>query len=326
MRAEPRASKVGRRGALSLALAGMATGLAAQPAGAKRRIGILTFTPNPDFMLGFVRALRQAGYEEGRNLEILVRDGAGRQELTDQGARELVQANVEVIVVWGTGAGQAALRATDRITIVAQMADPLGSGLVKSLGRPERNLTGVSSLSFDLAHKRVALLKEALSDGAPLAFVALVGEPNAARFYEISKKAVGDRSEMRLIEVAGAGQIEAALTEAKRTGVRGVTFQQIFNPQSNALGELTLRLALPAIGGSPLFAKAGGLMAMDQVQEDSLRRLADYVVRVLAGEVPANLPIQQPTRTSVIINLTTARKLGITLPPALLARADDLIE
>lgn len=312
------------------ALLGLPAALAAsrawaQPTTTKRRIGMITASTNAAFVAGMRQALREVGYEEGRNLEILERDGKGRPELIEQIAQELVRANVEVMVVWATGAAQAAIRATQRIPIVAQVADAIGAGLVKSLARPEGNITGISSQSFDIAGKRVQLLLEVLPHVRTLAFVGLSGEPNMRRFYEIARKATRPGVEQRLIEVRGADEVDAVVT-AMRADLDGITFQQIFNPHSAAFAAMTQRLKLSACGTHRSFAQAGGLMAIDTVPEDAYRRMAHYVDRLFSGVPVANLPFEQVTRTRIALNLRAAEGLGLTISPTLVARADEVIE
>jgi putative ABC transport system substrate-binding protein len=324
MGAKRSAVGIGRRGALALGLVGLSTRSRAQPA-AKRRIGMVTSSTNEGFFAGMNKALHEAGYEEGRNLETLYRDGKGRPDLIEQTVQELVRADVEVIIVWATGAATAAMRATQRIPIVAQVADAMNSGLVKSLARPEGNITGISSLSFDSAGKRVELLLEALPDARVLAFVGLAGEPNTRRFYDTARKATRRGVEQRLIEVRGVEEIEQTAS-ALRSGLDGLTLQPIFIPHSTALGALTQRLKLPACGPHRSFAHAGGLMAIDTVPEEAYRRMAHHVHRLLTGAPVASLPFEQASRTYLAVNLAAAASLGLTLPPTLIARADEVIE
>ena len=304
-----------------------AFGVRAQPAPRKRRVGILLYSANEAFLKGFTKALQEAGYIEGRNLEIVYRDGEGRDELMDRGAIELVRAGVEVIVVWSTGAAEAAKRATQRIPIVASVADPLGSGLVKSLARPEANLTGVSSLAFEISAKRAGLLCEAVPGMRAMAFLGLRDEPNLPLFFDLSKAAAARAGvEMRLAEARGPQDLEAAIATAVRDGAQGLVLQQIFYPQSSTIAGLALRFRLPAIGWQKPFAEAGGLIAFGSSPEDNYRRLARYVDRLLAGVPPADLPVEQATRTELIINQRTAKLLGVSISPLLLARADEVIE
>jgi putative ABC transport system substrate-binding protein len=301
------------------------SGARAQAPVAKRRIGLLTSSTNPGFVAGIKKALQDAGYEEGRSIEILYRDGQGRPELIEQAAQELVRANVEIIVVWATGGAQAAMRATQHVPIVAQVADAIGAGLVKSVARPEGNITGVSSLSFNLTSKRVELLLEMLPRARTLAFVGLTGEPNMRRFYDIARNATRPGVEQRLIEVRGAEEFEPVV-RAARADLDGLTMQQIFGPQSAALGAMAQRLELPACGVNRSFAEAGGLMAIEAVLEEAYRRLAHHVDRLFAGVPVANLPFEQPSRTFTVINLRAAARLGLTPSPSLVGRADEVIE
>lgn len=297
----------------------------AQPAPAKRRIGLLTSSTNEPFVTGIKQALREVGYEEGRNLEIVSRDGRGRADLIEQAVQDLLRADVEVIVLWATGAAQAATRATKRIPIVAQVADATEAGLVGSLARPEGNITGISSMSFHLTGKRVELLLEAVPRARAMGFVGMTGEPNMHRFYELVQRATRPGVEQRLIEVRGINDLEPAVTAA-RAGLDGLTLQQIFAPFSERLGAMVQRLGLPACGAHRSFAQAGGLMSVDAFVEDGLRRMARYVEQLLAGVPISRLPFEQLSRTYTVVNLRAAAALGLTLPPTLQARADELID
>jgi putative ABC transport system substrate-binding protein len=293
----------------------------------KRRIGLLLYSGNDAFVQGLTKALREAGLVDGQNIEIVARVGQGREDLLQQSADELVREQVEVIVVWSTGAAEAAKRATSRIPIIASVADPLGSGLVMSLARPEANLTGVSSQAFEITGKRVDLLLEAAPGLGKLAFLGLRGETNTKRFFEISRR-VAERAgaEMRMAEVDSLQHIERVVTTAVRDGVQGLTLQQVFYPQSTMLAELAVRLRLPAVGWQRPFADAGGLIAFGSLPDATYPLIARYVEKVLAGVPISDLPVEQSTRTLLIVNQRTAKVLGLSLPPLLLARADEVIE
>jgi putative ABC transport system substrate-binding protein len=293
----------------------------------KRRVGVLLYSANESFLQGFKQAMREVGYVEGQNLELVLRDGEGRMDVAERQATNMVHDQVEVIVVWSTDGAVAAKRATQRIPIAVSVADPLGSGLVKSLARPEANITGVSSSAFEVAAKRVELLVEALPGVRALAFLGLKNETNMARFLEISKAAAARSGvDMRLAEVPAPTQFEAPITEAVRAGAQGLVLQQYFYAHNAAIAELALRLRLPAAGWQRPFVEAGGLLAFGAAPEDTYFRLARCVERLLAGVAPADLPIQQATRTPLYINLKTAKLLGLSLSPLLLTRADEVIE
>ncbi len=292
---------------------------------ARRRVGVLLASTNDTFVAGLRKALRASGYEEGRNLELVIRDGKGQPALIDQGARDLVAARVEVIVAWATGAAQAAGRATRTIPIVAQVADAVGAGIVGSLARPEGNITGISSLSFDFAAKRVELLLEALPRARVLAFVGLRGEPNVQRFFEIARRATRPGVEQRLVEIDGVDGFEAAVA-AMRGEIDGLTMQQIFYPQSARIGAILQRLRVPTCGADRAFTESGGLMAFDAYLEQGYERMASYVDQLLAGAPLSKLPFEQLSRTYLVLNQRAAADLGIVLPPALQARADEIIE
>lgn len=317
-----------RRGFLAAAAGAMApASVSWAQAVRKRRIGIFLYSANDAFEQGFLKALREAGYVDGQNVEIIRRDAKANDALLQQYAAELVRERVDVIVVWSTDTVATAMRATSTIPIVGAVADPLRSGLVKSLARPEANFTGISSQAFEISAKRIDLLVEALPGVAKLAFLGLRGEANMKRFFDISREAASKAGvEMMLAEVAGAPDLERAMTAAVRGGAQGLALQQIFAPQSKTIAELALRLRLPAIGLQRQFAEAGGLLAFGVLPEDNYRLLARYVDRVLAGVPVANLPIEQAMRSELTVNQRTARLLGVSLPMMLLARADEVIE
>jgi putative ABC transport system substrate-binding protein len=295
-------------------------------AGTRKRIGVLVFTRNDPFLNGFKRALKDVGYEEGRNLEIVYRDGQGRSDLIEKGARELVEAKVDAIVVWSTAPGQAVMRATKTIPIVVQMADPLSSGLVHSLARPEANITGISTIAFDIAGKRVDLLMELLPRVKTMAFIGLAGEVNVQRFLGIVRSRARPGIEVRSIEIKSAAEAEAALAAGIREGVEAAVFQQIFDPDNGALGAVVKRLRLPAVGGQRSFVEGGGLLSLGVDSQEAFRGLARYVERILAGTPVANLPVQQVTRTVMAINLQSARQLSLAIPQTMLASADEVVD
>jgi putative ABC transport system substrate-binding protein len=299
----------------------------AQPAARKRRIGLLFYIPNAAFERGFIQAMREVGFVEGENLEVVRRDGQESDERLDRMAQDLVRERVELIVVWSTNAAEAAKRATTTLPILVQVADPVGSGLIKSLARPEANITGISSNAFGISEKRVHLFIEALPAARRLGFLGLRGESNMNRFLEVSKGAASRaKATMELVEVADTRSIEAAIAAAKRADLEGLVLQQIFYPQNAEVAALTLKYRMPAISWQRTFTDAGGLMAYGATPEDNYQRTARMAVKLLSGIKPADLPVEQPTRTELTVNLRTARQLGLTLPPSFLGRADDVIE
>lgn len=218
------------------------------------------------------------------------------------------------------------MRATKTIPIVVQMADPVSSGLVRSLARPEANITGISTIAFDIAGKRVDLLMELLPRVKTMAFVGLAGEPNVQRFLDIARARARPGVDVRAIEVKAAAEAEAALAAGIRGGVEAAAFQQIFDPENGALGAVVKRLKLPAVGGQRSFVEGGGLLSLGVDSQEAIRGLARYVERVLAGTPVANLPVLQVTRTVLTINLQTARQFALTIPPTMLASADEVID
>ncbi len=326
-----------RRGFLSAVAGGLlAASLAAeaQQAGRVPRIGLLLLfgtpgQPNP-LVDAFRGGLRDLGYVEGRNLAIEYRWAEGHnQRLTDQAA-ELVRQNVTLIVTPGTPATLAARNATSEIPIVmTNVGDPVGSGLVRSLAQPGGNVTGLSLLDTDLDGKRIELLKEAVPHLTRLAILWSANDPGmtlafsrvevAAKVLGLALQNLGVREPadfQRAFEAAASGRAEALF----------VTAQPFTNQHRAHILNLVTKYRLPAIYTLRPFADAGGLMAYGPSQTEQYHHAARYVDRILKGAKPADLPVEQPTKFDLTINLKTAKALGLTMPPSLLQRADQIIE
>jgi putative tryptophan/tyrosine transport system substrate-binding protein len=298
------------------------------------KIGVLLLfgapgQPNP-LLDAFRGGLRDLGYVEGQNLVIEYRWSEGQaQRLADQAA-DLVRLRVAVIVTAGTPATLAAKTATNSIPIVmTNVGDPIGSGIVASLARPGANVTGLSLLDADLDGKRIELLKEAVPHMTRLAILWSANDPGmilafsrvetAAKTlgFALQNLAVREPSEFpRAFEAAGAGRAEALF----------VTAQPFTNRHRAEILALVTKQRLPAIYTLRSFVDAGGLISYGPSQADLYRRAATFVDRILKGAKPADLPVEQPTTFELVINLKTAKALGLTIPPALLQRADQVIE
>jgi putative ABC transport system substrate-binding protein len=303
----------------------------AQQTGKLPTIGFLgSSTPSTwgPWVAAFVQRLRELGWIEGRTVTIEYRWGEGRGERIAELAAEFVRLNVDVIVTSGSGA-PAAKRATSTIPIIFTAAnDPLGAGLVASLARPGGNATGLSLQSNEIAGKRIEALREVVPHLRRLAIMGNAVNPT-------------NRLEMAEVQAAGrAINVESITLEIRRGEDIAPAFETL-NGRADALylcGDplllanrvrtITLALAarLPTMHGFREYVEAGGLMSYGANYPDQFRRAADYVEKILRGAKPADLPVEQPTKFDFVINLTTAKALGLQIPPTLLARADEVIE
>ena len=302
----------------------------AQQAGRLPRIGYVatSLAENPQYPEAFRRGLRDLGYVEGENIIIDFRSAEGNPERMFALTSELVGLRVDIIVTGGDPGVPAAKRATSTIPIVfGGFADPVGSGIVASLARPGANITGIASMTSDLVQKRLEILKEALPK---LSRVAVLRDPRQPladlKLAETAAKAL----ELRLLvlEVRDIGELDAALAAAK-AGQAGA----VMNLQStflvahrNRVVAAVAKTGLPAMYHQRAFVDVGGLMTYGPHFPDMYRQLAVYVDRILKGAKPADLPIAQPTKFELVINLKTAKALSLSIPPSVLARADEVIQ
>ena len=291
------------------------------------RIGYLAQDDAP-FLEAFLQGLREFGYIEGRNVVIEVRRAGGRRDQLPTLATELVQLKVDVIVTWL--AAQAAKQATTTIPIVMVGAgDPVRTGLVASLARPGGNITGSSGLTTDLSGKRLALLKEAVPSVARVAVLWNAADTAMTlRFQEIQVAAQMLGVTLQPLGVQDAADIDGALsamTRARPDALLMIT-DVLTARHSRRVVDFATRNQLPTMFEYRGFVATGGLMAYGPSLADQHRRAAYYVDRILKGAKPADLPIEQPMRLELVINLKTAGALGRTIPPSLLLRADDVIE
>ena len=274
--------------------------------------------------------LRELGYVEGQNIALESRFGEGKPDQIQRFAAELVGLKVDIIVTSGTPASQAAKQATGTIPIVmTQLADPVGSGLVASLGRPGGNVTGLSTQDAELGGKRLELLLQVVPRVSRLAL--LIDETNPATVL-IAKGTQAAAASLGLhvqsLGVRDPGDLDrafAAMREA-RAGVLIVESSSMLFTWRERLADLALKNRLPTMFAQRQYAEAGGLMAYSADFSDLFRRAATFVDKILKGAKPAELPVEQPTKWEFVINLKTAKALGLTIPPALLRRADEVIQ
>jgi putative tryptophan/tyrosine transport system substrate-binding protein len=315
---------------LSLILAPLPT--EAQETGKAPRIGFLFFGfPGPSRELdAFRQGLRELGYTEGQNIVIEYRFAGGRAERLPELATELVRLKPDVLVTPGTPASLSAKRATSTIPIVfAGVADAVGAGLIASLARPGGNITGLTSISAELGGKRLELLKEV----APkVSRVAVLYNPadrsNVLVLKELQKSAPALGLALQPLEVRGPGGFEGAFVAMtrQRADALFVAAGLLTTEHRKALVDLAAKRRIPAIWGERQFVEAGGLMAYAVDFYDQVRGAAIYVDKILKGAKPGDLPVEQPTKYELVINLKTAKALSIEVPPTVLARADEVIE
>jgi putative ABC transport system substrate-binding protein len=305
------------------------------PAGMRvYRVGILDWSTaeyrkaQDDALL---EALRELGYSPGHNLALDFAFADQSSERATALARELVARGVDVIVTRATPAGHAAKDATQTIPIVlATAADPVGTGLVESLARPGGNVTGVSLMMPDLAAKRLEILREAVlanGPGGPIAFLGSSRDPATTRFIHESQqaaRAIGN--EVKPFVVANSDELEAAFAAMRDAGVAAVIVQPLFLKDAARIAELAKRARLPTISDLSSAARAGYLISYGPDSVDAQRRAAIFVDKILKGVAPGDLPIEQPARFGLVVNLRTARALGVTIPNSIVARADEVIE
>jgi len=278
----------------------------------------------------FARRLHDLGWIEGRTIAIEYRWADGRSERLAEIAAEFAQLKVDIIVTAGTPAVMAAKQAAPVVPIVfAAAGDPVGAGLVTTLARPGGNVTGLSVLSVDLAGKRLDLLREAISNLGRLAIMGNVGNPIVVlELGELQAAARMLGLQVDTLEIRRSQDIAPALEAVKGRADALLVCQDLLTRGSNRLRINTLALAarLPVMHASRELIEAAGLMSYGPNFVDLYRRAGDYVDKILRGAKPADLPVEQPTKFDLVINLITARALGLTISPTLLAAADEVIE
>jgi putative ABC transport system substrate-binding protein len=303
-----------------------------------RRIGFMVTgslqSPEQRAMIeAFQQGLRERGYVDGQNIVIEYRSADGKIERFTELARELVDRHPDLIVASNTPAALAAKQATTTVPIVVPvMGDPVGDGLVASLARPAGNITGMTFLGPELATKRLELLKQALptmSRIAALLHPGAYGESAMKQMLRAIEGGAGTLSmQLQLVEVHGAGEFDRAFE--KMTGERADALIVLPSPmlfsERRKIVDLATKHRLPSIAMDRAFVELGGLMAYGASIRDLFRRASVYVDKVLEGSKPADLPVEQPTDFELVVNLKTAKTLGIEIPPTLLALADEVIE
>ena len=305
---------------------------AQQSSGKVPRIGYLSpGVPSDSYSREeFQQGLRGLGYVVGKNILIEYRYSEGKVERLPELAEELVRLKVDVFVTIGTPPSQAAKAATTTIPIVmALISDPVGAGLVASLARPGGNVTGLSTVSQDLSGKRLELLKETIPK---VSRVAVLYDPNdpakVAEFKETEVAARPLRVQLQSLQVRSIDEFEAAFKGATRAKAGSVLVlpTALSNTHRKRIAELAAKNHLPTMWATSQLMDGGGLMSYGPDYGDLYRRAATYVDKILKGAKPADLPVEQPMKFEFVINLKTAKQIGLTIPPNVLARADKVIK
>jgi putative tryptophan/tyrosine transport system substrate-binding protein len=316
---------------LALVLFGVSIVAAAQPAGTTPRIGVLvSFSPEASSPAYALRdGLRELGYVEGQNIVIEWRWGHGMTGRFGELAAELARLKVDVIVATDNPAVAAAQKATRTIPVVMVFpSDPVGLAFIASLARPGGNITGLTSQGRETSSKRVELLREAVPHLSRLAILwdpTDVGRRDQVKEAEAAARALGVR--VQLVEARSPNELDSAFV-AMRTGrasavyVQGSAMPLVHRAR---IAELAARSGLPSMCGVKEFVKAGCLMSYNASFSDLFRRAAYFVDKILKGAKPGDLPVEQASKFELVINARTAKTLGVTVPPALLLRADEVI-
>jgi putative ABC transport system substrate-binding protein len=295
-------------------------------------IGFLnSASPGPfaPFVAAFHQGLSETGYVEGQNLAIEYRWAEGRYERLPALAADLVGRKVDVIVASGTPPALAAKTATSAIPIVFNVGDPVELGLVVSLARPGGNLTGLSNIAIELNPKRLELLSELVPQAGVIALLVNQNNPNTERnIKEVQSAALAKGVQLPILKAGAEGEIDAAFAALAqlRAGARVVATDPFLNSRRDQLVALASLHAVPAIYYWREFAAAGGLISYGPSIGAAYRQLGVYAGKILKGAKPADLPVQQPTTFELVVNLKTAKALGLTVPQTILGRADEVIE
>jgi ABC-type uncharacterized transport system substrate-binding protein len=277
----------------------------------------------------FRQGLRELGYIEGQNLIIEYRYAEGKLDRLPELAAELVRLKVDAIFCTSTPAAQAAKKATTTVPIVSVSGDPVGLGLVASLARPGGNVTGLANLTSELAGKRLELLKEVVPSVSRVAVLWNPVAPSSAlRMRETEAAAPSLGIKLQPVEVREANDFERAFSALKRERADALfpLRSPVISNHLKRIVELAAKNRVPGMYDASEFAEAVGLMSYGTMLPDLDRRAASYVDKILKGAKPADLPVEQPTKFELIINLKAAKQIGLTIPPNVLARADRVIK
>jgi putative ABC transport system substrate-binding protein len=291
-------------------------------------LGPLSQSAMSQWTAAFVQRLHELGWTEGHNVEISYRWAEGRSELMSGFLAEFVQKKVSIIVTGGADAVVAAKRTTSTIPVVFGTAgDPVGLGLVASLARPGGNITGLSNQSADLPGKRLELLRQVVPDLRRLAILANVDSPIGVLEMSVTQAAARSLGlDVASLQIRQAADIAPAVesVDGHADGLYVVT-EPLVDTNRVQINVLALKARLPTIYAAKSYVKDGGLLSYGPDFPDLFRRAGDYVDKILHGTKPSDLPVEQPTKFDLAVNLTTAKALGLSIPPSILAIADDVI-
>ncbi len=317
-----------------IAVAGASVPLAsAQSSDKAYRVSYLALLPREDttFTRPFRQRLQELGYSEGKNLKLEYRSAEGQPERLAQLAADLIQANPDVLITgFGTLPAKAAAAATKTVPIVfTSVGDPVGVGLVASLARPGANVTGVSSQANDIAAKGLQILEDLVPGKKTIAVLLNPDTPSSvSALREVRAAAEEGHRALAVVEARTMDQVSAGIATAIKSGAVGLLTLDdplLIGAMQNIVEQL-IAARIPAIHGTRQFAEGGGLMSYGVDRRQLSRRAAEYVDKILKGARPADLPVEQPTKFEFVINLKTAKELGVEIPPSLLATADEVIE
>jgi putative ABC transport system substrate-binding protein len=306
----------------------------AQQQGKVWRIGFLALrhveSTSNAYYFQFSQSLRELGYVEGKNLTIEWRSAEGKSERLPELAAELVKLGVDVIVAAATVETAAAQKSTTKIPIVmGSVSDPVGSGLVKSLAHPGGNTTGLSNIGAELGVKHLEMLRSMMPKVTRVAVLVSPNNPaHSNALKNIQAAALGTGIAILAFELKTPQEMESAFSKmtSQRTGGIIVARGPFFNQQVRQIAELAVKNRIPTISGYPECVEAGGLISYASNSTDQWRRVAIFVDKILKGAKPADLPVEQPTKFELVINMKSAKALGLTIPQSVLIRADRVIE
>lgn len=319
---------------LALALLVTIPDVLAQASDRPRIVGLMSYAATADdpSYKAFREALRELGYVEGRSIRVEFRTAEGREDRLPTIAQELAQLKADVVVLGSSWGLRPVRHAMPTTPIVIWGSDPLGAGLVKNLSRPEGNITGLSTMLTDLTAKRVQLLKETLPRLTRLGVLWNPTNPPSqfqiTVIEDLKAAATSLGIELKMATAATVPQFSTAIAEISRSQVQALYLVEnpLFYAHRKTLATLSLQARLPAIHGTKVFAEDGLLMSYGANYTDLARRAAGYVDKILRGAKPADLPIEQATELQLVVNLRTAKVLGLTIPQSVLARADEVIQ
>ena len=296
----------------------------AQQSDRMRRIGVLLVS-GPEPMGPFREALGDLGYVEGKNIQFEVRSAQGQDTRLPELAAELVRSQVDVIIAVQTPAAHAAKNATRDIPIVMMAGDPIATGLISNLARPDGNLTGLSATAAEAAAKSLELIPEIIPGARRVGVLGNADDPFMKPFFEqIQRGAPRVHLEVHQVIVRSSDELNGAFAAIARERADAVVIQGSLPVKLTV--DLALKYRLPSLSTQKSAVQAGILMSYSASFAERGRVIASYVDQILKGAKPADLPVQQPTKYELAINLKTAKALGLTVPPTLLARADEVIE